>query len=190
MSIFLYNSLSKQKEEFKPIKKKQVGLYTCGPTVYNHPHIGNLMAYVVWDVLKRILIARGYKVKHIMNITDVGHLTSDADEGEDKLAKASRETGQNAWQIAEFFIKVFRNNLASLNIDEPTKFLRATETIKEQIAFARILDEKGYLYKTADGMYFDTSKIADYGKLANLSKVELQEGARVEKNQEKKQLYE
>ncbi|OGY93742.1 MAG: cysteine--tRNA ligase [Candidatus Komeilibacteria bacterium RIFOXYC1_FULL_37_11] len=188
MSIFLYNSLSKQKEEFKPIKKKQVGLYTCGPTVYNHPHIGNLMAYVVWDVLKRILIARGYKVKHIMNITDVGHLTSDADEGEDKLAKASRETGQNAWQIAEFFIKVFRNNLASLNIDEPTKFLRATETIKEQIAFARILDEKGYLYKTADGMYFDTSKIADYGKLANLSKVELQEGARVEKNQEKKNL--
>jgi len=181
MSIKLYNSLTRKKEEFIPIKKKEVGLYTCGPTVYNYPHIGNLMSYIAWDVLKRTLIAHGYKVKHIMNITDVGHLTSDDDHGEDKLAKASRETGQNAWQIAEFYIKVFRNNLAALNIDEPTKFLRATDTIEEQIDFARILDRKGYLYKIEDGMYFDTSMLDDYGKLANLKEVELKEGARVEK---------
>jgi len=186
MNIRLYNSLTKQKEEFKPIKKKDVGLYTCGPTVYDYPHIGNLMPYVIWDVLKRILKVRGYKVKHIMNLTDVGHLTSDGDTGEDKLAKASRNSDQNAWQIAEFFIKVFRNNLCNLNIDEPTKFLRATDTVKQQIEFAKILDKKGYLYKIEDGMYFDTSKLKDYGKIANLSNVELQEGARVEKIKGKK----
>lgn len=186
MSIKLYNSLTKQEEEFKPIKKKEVGLYTCGPTVYDYPHIGNLMAYIIWDLLKKVLRHEGYKVTHIMNLTDVGHLTSDADEGEDKLVKASRETGQNAWQIADFFIKVFRNNLYSLNIEEPTKFLRATDTIKQQIEFASALDKKGYLYKTEDGMYFDTSKIKDYGRLANLSKVDLQEGARVSKVEGKK----
>ncbi len=186
MNIRLYNSLTKQKEEFKPIKKKEVGLYTCGPTVYDYPHIGNLMPYIIWDVLKRVLKINKYKIKHVMNLTDVGHLTSDADDGEDKLVKASRETGQNAWQIAEFFIKVFRNNLCSLNIDEPSKFLRVTDVIKEQIEFASILDKKGYLYKISDGMYFDTSKIKDYGKIANLANVELKEGARVAKNNEKK----
>jgi cysteinyl-tRNA synthetase len=186
MNIRLYNSLTKKKEDFVPIKKKEVGLYTCGPTVYNYPHIGNLMPYIIWDVLKRVLKKKGYKVKHVMNITDVGHLTSDADEGEDKLAKASRESDQNAWQIAEFFIKVFRNNLYSLNIGEADKLLRATDTVKEQIEFARLLDEKGYLYKTSDGMYFDTSKIKDYGKIANLANVELKEGARVAKSAEKR----
>lgn len=186
MNIRLYNSLTKTKEEFKPIKKKEAGLYTCGPTVYDYPHIGNLMPYIIWDILKRILKVKGYKVKHIMNITDVGHLTSDADQGEDKLVKASRESGQNAWQIAEFFIKVFRNNLSSLNVQEPNRFFRATESIKEQIEFTRELDQKGYLYKISDGMYFDTSKISDYGRLANLANVELQEGARVEKNNEKR----
>lgn len=186
MNIRLYNSLSKQKEDFKPIKKNEVGLYTCGPTVYKHPHIGNLMPYIIWDVLKRVLKLNGYKVKHVMNITDVGHLTSDADEGEDKLHKASRESDQNAWQIAEFFIKVFRNNLYSLNIDEADKLLRATDTVKDQIEFAQILDAKGYLYKISDGMYFDTSKIKDYGRIANLANVELREGARVEKIKGKK----
>lgn len=186
MDIYLYNSLHKKKEKFIPLDKKKVGLYTCGPTVYDYPHIGNLMPYIVWDVLKSVLKKNGYKVKHIMNLTDVGHLTSDADDGEDKMEKASRQSGQNAWQIAEFFIKVFRNNLGSLNINEPDKFLRATETIKEQIEFVKILEQKGYLYKIKDGMYFDTSKIDDYGMLANLSEVDLQEGARVEKNDEKR----
>ncbi|MCD4761160.1 cysteine--tRNA ligase [bacterium] len=186
MKIFLYNSLTRKKQEFQPIKKGKVGLYTCGPTVYDYPHIGNLAAYVIWDVLKRMLISQGYKVKHIMNITDVGHLTSDADEGEDKLEKAGREAGRSAWQISEFFIKVFRNNLHNLNILEPTKFLRATETIKEQIEFVRELYDKGYLYKIKDGMYFDTAKAINYGQLANLDKVDLKEGARVDKNPEKK----
>ncbi|MBU1202956.1 cysteine--tRNA ligase [Patescibacteria group bacterium] len=186
MDIYLYNSLHKKKEKFEPIAKKKLGLYTCGPTVYDYPHIGNLAAYVIWDIWKRLFISQGYKVKHIMNVTDVGHLTSDADDGEDKMEKAKRQSGKSAWQIADFFFKVFRNNLHNLNIFEPDKFLRATETIKEQIAFAKILDEKGYLYKISDGMYFDTSKISDYGVLANLQDVDLQEGARVEKNNEKK----
>lgn len=188
MPIYLYNSLNKQKEEFKSIKKNRVGLYTCGPTVYDYPHIGNMLAYTIWDVLKRFLLSQGYKVKHIMNITDVGHLTSDADEGEDKLEKAGRATGKSAWQIAEYFIKVFRNNIGNLNIIEPDKFLRATDTIKEQIEFVQILQDKGFLYKTRDGLYFDTSKIKDYGRLANLANVDLLEGARVEKNPEKKHL--
>ncbi|MBT6691401.1 cysteine--tRNA ligase [Candidatus Parcubacteria bacterium] len=188
MKIELYNSLSKKKEEFVPIQKNKVGMYTCGPTVYDYPHIGNLLAYTIWDVLKKFLLSQGYKVTHIMNFTDVGHLTSDADEGEDKLEKAGRSTGRSAWEIAEFFIKVFKNNLYQLNIAEPTKFLRATDTVEEQIAFTKILWDKGFLYKTKDGLYFDTSKIDNYGKLANLDKVEQQEGARVTKNPEKKNL--
>jgi cysteinyl-tRNA synthetase len=188
MKIKLYNSLSKQKEEFVPIKKDKVGMYSCGPTVYDHPHVGNLLAYTIWDVLKRFLTSQGYKVTHIMNFTDVGHLTSDADEGEDKLEKAGRNTGRSAWEIAEFFIKVFKNNLYQLNILEPTKFLRATDTIEEQIAFIKILWDKEFLYKTSDGLYFDTSKIDNYGRLANLDKVDQQEGARVAKNPEKRNL--
>ncbi|PIR07195.1 MAG: cysteine--tRNA ligase [Candidatus Komeilibacteria bacterium CG11_big_fil_rev_8_21_14_0_20_36_20] len=186
MKILLYNSLTKQKEEFKPIEKNKVGLYTCGPTVYDYPHIGNLLAYIFWDVLKRFFLSQGYKVKHVMNLTDVGHLVSDADEGEDKLAKAGRESGRTAWQVADFFIKVFKRNIKDLNILKPTHFLRATETIQEQIDFVSVLEEKGFLYQTSDGLYFDTSKLPDYGKLANLSQIKLQEGARVAKNPEKK----
>ena len=186
MKIYFQNSLSRKKEEFKPIKKNKIGLYTCGPTVYDYPHIGNLSAYVIWDVLKRFLLSQGYQVKHIMNLTDVGHLVSDADEGEDKIETAKRREKKTAWEVADYFTEVFKKNIAELNILSPTKFLRATGTIKEQIDFAKVLDEKGYLYKTSDGMYFDTSKIADYGQLANLAEVEQQEGARVAKNPEKK----
>lgn len=186
MKIYLYNSLSRKKEELKTIKNGKVGMYSCGPTVYDHPHIGNLSAYVIWDILKRFLLSQGYSVKHIMNITDVGHLTSDADEGEDKLEMASRTQGRSAWQIAEYFLKVFRNNINNLNIVEPNKFVRATQTIKEQIEFTRILFDKGFLYKTGDGLYFDTSKLPNYGEIANLQNVDIKEGARVEKNKEKK----
>lgn len=186
MKIYLENSLSRQKEEFKPVKKNKVGLYTCGPTVYNYPHIGNLSAYVIWDVLKRFLISQGYQVKHVMNLTDVGHLTSDADEGEDKMEAAKRRDKKTAWEVADYFIDVFKQNIKELNILEPSKFLRATDTIKEQIDFIKILEDKGYLYKTSDGIYFDTSKFSDYGKLANLAEVDQQEGARVAKNPEKK----
>lgn len=186
MKIYLYNSLTKQKEEFKPIKKKEVGLYTCGPTVYDQPHLGNLAAYIYWDVLKRFLISQNFTVKHIMNLTDVGHLTSDADEGEDKLQAAGSRVGQTAWDIAKKYIQIFKDHTKELNILAPTEYLRATKTIKEQIDFVKILDKKKYLYRTSDGMYFDTSKVKKYGQLANLDKVKQQEGARVEKNEEKK----
>lgn len=186
MTMHFYNSLGRKKQEFKPIKVGQVGLYTCGPTVYDYPHIGNLASYIYWDVLKRYLHSQKYKVEHIMNITDVGHLTSDADEGEDKMEKAKRREGRTAWDIAEKFIKIFQDDISELNILPPSKYLRATETIKEQIDFVKILDQKGYLYKTADGLYFDTAKLKNYGELANLKDVEMKEGARVKKNLEKK----
>ncbi len=186
MKIYLSNSLSKKKEEFKSIQKNKVGLYTCGPTVYDYSHLGNLMSYIIWDILKRFLISQGYQVKHIMNITDVGHLVSDADEGEDKMVKGSRKLKKTAWEVADYFIAVFKDNLKELNILKPTKFIRATKTIKEQIEFVKILEAKGYLYKISDGLYFDTSQIDNYGLLANLAKVELKEGARIKKNKEKK----
>ncbi len=186
MKIYLTNSLSKQKEEFAPLKSGQVGLYSCGPTVYDYPHIGNWRAYIVWDVLKRFLSSQGYAVNHIMNITDVGHLTSDADDGEDKMQLASQRTGKDAWAIADFFIKVFQDGLQELNILPPTKFVRATACIKEQIDFVKELESKGFLYRLADGLYFDTAKSADYGRLANLGQVQIQAGARVAVNPEKK----
>lgn len=188
MQIYLNNSLSKNKEEFKPIKNNQVGLYTCGPTVYDYPHIGNFRAYLTWDLLKRFLLSQDFKVNHVMNATDVGHLVSDADSGEDKLEKAAKKEGKNAWEIAEFFIQDFKDSLKALNILEPSHFVRATDTIKEQIEFVKILETKGFLYKTSDGLYFDTAKIADYGKIANIQNIDLQEGARVEKNPEKKNI--
>ncbi len=188
MQIYLNNSLTKNKEEFKPIKNNQVGLYTCGPTVYDYPHIGNLRAYLTWDLLKRFLVSQNYQVNHIMNATDVGHLVSDDDFGEDKLAKAAKREGKNAWEIAEFFLQVFKDGLKDLNILEPSHFVRATDTILEQIEFVKILEDKGFLYKTSDGLYFDTSKIADYGKIANIQNIEQQAGARIELNPEKKNI--
>ena len=188
MQIYLNNSLSKVKEEFKPIENNQVGLYTCGPTVYDYPHIGNFRAYLTWDILKRFLLSQDFKVNHVMNATDVGHLVSDADNGEDKLEKAAKREGKTAWEIAEFFIQDFKNSLKSLNILEPTHFVRATDTIPEQIEFVKILEAKGFLYKTSDGLYFDTSKIADYGKIVNIQNIDLQAGARVELNPEKKNI--
>lgn len=186
MSIQFYNSLTRKKEDFVPIKKGRVGLYTCGPTVYDKPHIGNLLSYIIWDILKRFLESQGYKVKHIMNLTDVGHLTSDADEGEDKLEAAKDREKQTAWEIADKYIQAFKDSIAQLNILPPTKYLRATETIKEQIKFVKELEKKDFLYKTSDGLYFDTSKLESYGKLGNIQNIDLQEGARIEKNPEKK----
>lgn len=186
MKIYLNNSLNKKKEELKPIEKNKIGLYTCGPTVYGTPHVGNLLPYIFWDVLKKFLLSQGYEVKHIMNLTDVGHLVSDADDGEDKMEKASRRDKKSAWEIADHFIRVFKDAIAEVNVMPPTKYLRATETVEEQIDFVKILEDKGYVYKISDGIYFDTSRIKDYGKLANLDKVNQQEGARVEKNPEKR----
>lgn len=183
--LFLYNTLTKQKEEFKPIKKNKVGLYTCGPTVYNFAHIGNLRTYIFEDILKRVLNFNDYKVKHIMNITDVGHLTSDSDDGEDKMEKGAQRENKTAYEIAEFYSKNFKENLKDLNIIPPTKYCQVTKYIKEQIKFVKKLIKKGFTYETSDGIYFDTTKIDDYGKLANLKNQELQAGMRVDMAEKK-----
>ncbi len=185
-SVKLYNTLSRKKEEFKPIKDNQVGLYTCGPTVYNYAHIGNLRTYIFEDVLKRVLIYNGYKVKHVMNVTDVGHLTGDRDMGEDKLEQSAKKEKKSAWQLAEFYWAAFRQDMKKLNLLEPDIWCKATDNIKVQIEMVKKLEARGYSYKTTDGIYFDTSKFKDYTKLSHQKLDALQEGARVEKNEEKK----
>jgi cysteinyl-tRNA synthetase len=184
--IYLYNTLTRKKEEFIPVIPGGVGFYTCGPTVYNFAHIGNLRTYIFEDLLKRTLQYDGYKVKHVMNITDVGHLTGDMDMGEDKMEKGAAREGKSAWEIAEFYTKSFRDDLRTLNILEPDTWCKATDNIPEQIEMIKILENKGYTYRTSDGIYFDTSKFADYNKLSHLDLETLREGARVEKNEEKK----
>lgn len=184
--LFLYNTLSRKKEEFKPIIDNKVGLYTCGPTVYNFAHLGNLRTYIFEDILKRALVYNGYEVKHVMNITDVGHLTGDADMGEDKLEVGAKREGKTAWEIAEFYTEAFKKDLQVLNIVSPTIWCKATDNIPEQIKIIEDLEKKGYTYKTSDGVYFDTSKFKDYTKLSHLDLETLKEGARVEKNMEKK----
>ncbi len=180
MSITLYNTLTRSKDEFVPIEPGKVGLYTCGLTVYNYAHIGNLRAYIFEDVLKRALHLCGYDVKHVMNVTDVGHLVSDADEGEDKMTLGARREGKTAWEIAEFYFQAFRKDLARLHIIEPDVWCKATDNIPEQIDLVRKLEEKGFTYVIeGDGIYFDTSKLADYGKLARLDIEGLQAGARI-----------
>ncbi|MFA6513952.1 MAG: cysteine--tRNA ligase [Patescibacteria group bacterium] len=186
--LYLYNTLSRKKELFNPISKKRVGLYTCGPTVYNFAHIGNLRTYLFEDFLKRVLEYNGYKVNHVMNITDVGHLTGDMDMGEDKLELGAKREGKNAWEIAELYTTAFKKDLELLNIKEPNIWCRATDNIPEQISMINVLEKKGYTYKTSDGIYFDTSKIKNYNKLSHLPLETLREGARVEKNPEKKNL--
>ncbi len=179
MSLKLYNTLTRKKEIFKPIKKSEVGIYSCGPTVYWYQHIGNLRTYVFSDILKKVLLYGGFKVKHIMNVTDVGHLTSDADEGEDKLEKAATKEGKKAEEISKYYFNIFQEDLNKLNILQPNKWVWATKHIPDQINLIKILEKKGFTYQTSDGVYFDTSKIKDYGKLALLNKEGLQEGKRV-----------
>jgi cysteinyl-tRNA synthetase len=188
MKLFLYNTLNRKKEEFIPLKKDQVGLYTCGPTVYNFAHIGNLRTYIFEDILKRVLHYNGYQVIHVMNITDVGHLTGDRDMGEDKMEKGAQREGRTAWDIAEFYSRAFREDIRRLNILEPDIWVKATDTIADQIALIKTLEEKGYTYQTRDGVYFDTSKFKGYTKLSHQDIDSLQEGARVEKNPEKRNL--
>lgn len=175
----VFNSLTKKKQELVPLNKGEVGLYSCGPTVYSFAHIGNLRAYVFADLLKRTLTAEGLKVKHIMNITDVGHLTSDADEGEDKLEKAAKKEKKTAWDIAKFYEKAFMKDIKALNIIYPNSFCRATEYIKEQIELIKKLEEKSFTYKISDGIYFDTSKFPDYGKMSTMDLNNLEEGKRI-----------
>jgi len=184
--IYLYNTLTRQKDLFKSIKAGKVGIYTCGPTVYGFPHLGNIRTYIFEDVLKRVFQYNGYNVRHIMNITDVGHLTNDRDMGEDKVEKEAQKEGKTAWKIAEFYTKAFKEDLKNENIIFPDVFCKATDNIPEQIKMIQALEKKGYTYKTSDGIYFDTSKVSDYTKLSHQKLEELKEGARVEINDEKK----
>ena len=179
MAIRLFNSLTRKKEIFKPIKKGFVNIYTCGPTVYAYQHIGNLRSYIFSDILKRVFLYDKYKVKHVMNITDVGHLSSDADTGEDKIEKAAQKERKTAKEITEYYWKIFRDDFKRLNIIEPDIWCKATDHIKEQIDLIKKLEKKGYTYKTSDGIYFDTSKLKNYGELAQLKKQKLQAGKRV-----------
>lgn len=182
----LWNTSTRKTEEFKPINPPKVGMYCCGPTVYQRAHIGNLRAYVMEDILRRTLEINGYEVKHVMNITDVGHLTDDADEGEDKLERASRERGESAWNIAQRFTQIFLEDIEKINVKKPTAMPKATDHIDDQIALIEELERKGYTYRTSDGLYFDTFKFSDYGKLSGQPLEEKEEGARVAANPEKR----
>ena len=186
MKIQLYNSLERKKSEFSPIRPGKVGLYTCGPTVYNFAHIGNLRTYIFEDILKRVLRYNNFQVKHVMNITDVGHLTGDRDMGEDKMEKGAQREGRTAWEIAEFYTRAFESDIALLNIIEPDIWVKATDTIGDQIELIKILESKGYTYRTGDGIYFDTARFKDYTRLSHQDIESLREGARVEKNPEKR----
>lgn len=186
--LYFYNTLGREKDLFMPLNRGKVLIYTCGPTVYHYAHIGNLRAYVFADILNNTLRQNGYTIKHQINITDVGHLVSDDDEGEDKMEKGALREGKSVWEIAELYTKAFFDDLSDLNIDKD-KFIwtRATDYIEEQIEMVKILEEKGYTYKTSDGIYFDTSKFDRYTELANIDIEGLQKGKRVsDENNEKK----
>ena len=180
MNLRLYDTYTRSLRDFEPIRPEEVGLYTCGPTVYDYAHIGNFRTYIFTDILRRVLAINGYSVKHVMNITDVGHLTSDADEGEDRMEKGSRRTGMTAWEIAELYTQEFKLDLERLNILEPTIWCRATDHISDQIEVIQCIEKNGYTYRTSDGIYFDTSKMRDYGLLARLDIEGLQAGARID----------
>ena len=180
MTVQLYDTYTRSTRVLEPINPPEVGLYCCGPTVYDYAHIGNLRTYVFEDILRRVLTFCGYDVKHVVNITDVGHLVSDADTGEDKMEKGARRTGKTAWEIAELYTRAFQSDIARLNILEPHIWCRATDHIAEQIADISAIESKGYTYRTADGIYFDTAKLDTYGQLARLDIEGLREGARVD----------
>jgi len=176
----LFNSLGREIEDFKPIAAPEVKIYTCGPTVYDYQHVGNYSGYIYWDVLVRLLKASGYNVKRVMNITDVGHLVSDADEGEDKLEKGAHREGKTARQVADFYTEDFKKNVKKLNLLEPDVYAQATDYIPEQLKIIEQLVDKGFAYKTEQAIYFDVSKLADYGKLTGQKLSEKEVGARAD----------
>jgi len=180
MDLFLYDNWQRALRRFEPIHADHVGLYCCGPTVYDYAHIGNLRTYLFEDLLRRTLAFNGYTVRHVVNITDVGHLVSDADHGEDKMEKGSRRTGESAWALAQRYTLAFQRDMQALNMLEPTLWCRATDHIAEQIDFVATLEQKGYTYRTDDGIYFDTSRQSDYGYLARQNLAGLEAGKRVD----------
>ncbi|MFZ6647423.1 cysteine--tRNA ligase [Undibacterium sp. TJN25] len=179
MDILLYDNWERKLRPFQPLRQDWAGLYCCGPTVYDYAHIGNLRTYLFEDVLRRTLEFNGHQVRHVVNITDVGHLVSDADDGEDKMEKGSRKAGESAWDIAERFTVAFKQDMRSLNMLEPHIWCKATDHIAEQIDFIRVIEEKGYTYITGDGVYFDTSRQDNYGYLARLNLEGQEAGKRV-----------
>ena len=180
MELQLYDNWERSLRPFSPLNKDWVGLYCCGPTVYDYAHIGNLRTYLFEDLLRRALEWNGYNVRHVINITDVGHLVSDGDDGEDKMEKGSRKAGESAWQIADRFTTAFKNDFRALNILEPAIWCKATDHIAEQIDFISCIEKNGYTYRTSDGIYFDTSKQDDYGYLARIKRDAIKAGSRVE----------
>lgn len=185
MSLQFHNQLTKKVDEFTPQAEGKVSLYTCGPTVYNYLHVGNWTAYIYWDTLVRVLQANNLKVDRVMNITDVGHLVSDADDGEDKLEKGARREGKTAWEVAAFYTEDFLNGMKRLGLIEPTHITKATNFIEEQLELVRVLKDKGFTYEIDDGIYFDTAKFPSYGDFAGLDLEAQKAGARVEFNPEK-----
>lgn len=186
MDIRLYNSMSRQVELFTPIERGRVSLYACGPTVYNFAHIGNLRTYIFEDLLKRLFLASGYEVNHVMNVTDVGHLTGDADDGEDKMVKSSREKQQSVWEIAEFYTNAFFQDTQRLNILPPTTACKATDHIQQMIDLIKILEEKGCTYEAGGNIYFSIDQFPQYGRLARLEAQDLQAGARIAVDENKR----
>lgn len=182
----LYNTLTRNKDEFVPLDKDTVKMYSCGPTVYSEAHVGNMRAYLFMDSLRRVLKYNGYKLNHVMNITDVGHLVSDADEGEDKMEKAARETKRNPLDIAKEYTEKFLKDIDKLNIERPEHITPATEHIKEMEEYVLRIMENGYAYETSKGVYFDTSKLPTYGELSRANLDKQLAGARIEVDTEKK----
>ncbi|MEK9822326.1 MAG: cysteine--tRNA ligase [Gammaproteobacteria bacterium] len=185
MELQLFDTYERKVRPFEPLTPGKVGIYACGPTVYNFAHIGNLRTYLFEDLLKRVLLRNGYEVNHIINITDVGHLTSDADTGEDKMELGAKRTGMTAWELAAFYTDAFQKDLKRLNVLDPSVWCKATDHIEEQITFIKELEEKEFTYRTSDGIYFDSRKLNNYGFLARLDIEGLQAGARVDQGERK-----
>lgn len=186
MILRLYNTLGRQIQDFEPLRAGEVGLYTCGPTVYNYAHIGNLRTYIFEDILRRTLEYFGFRVNHVMNVTDVGHLTDDADQGEDKMMKSAREMGKTVWEIAEYYTDAFFGDLEQLNVKKPTVACRATDHITEMIDLIKKLEERGFTYSAGGNIYFDISNLPSYGELALLNLDELKAGARIDIDEHKR----
>ena len=189
MDIYFYNTLTKNKEKFEPINKEEVRMYSCGPTVYKDASIGNMRTYIMNDIIRRVLKYNGYKVKHAMNITDVGHLVSDADEGEDKMLKSAREMQKTPYEIAAYYTKLFMEDLAKLNVETPEVICKATDHITDMIKYVQKLLEKGYAYETSTAIYFDVSKLDEYGILSGIKLEDQKAGARVDVDAEKRNPY-
>ena len=186
MKLRFYNTLTQKKENFETMVEGKAGMYSCGPTVYNFAHIGNLRTYIFNDLLRRVILLNGIQLDHVMNVTDVGHLTSDADEGEDKMLEGAKRENKSVWEIAKFYEESFFNDISLLNIQKPEIVCRATDHIEEMINMEKRIEKNGFAYFAGGNLYFDTSKLDDYGKLARLRIEDLQYGARTEIDENKK----